>query len=98
MSSPEVFIRKFYAEFQPKTEKATGTPKNRRMNGIMVKHRKKDAIVYFYIKGMGSLEFGPKFKNNIRRIFETGVLHNELLHCDFAKTGYNLEVLLALSV
>ena len=79
MPSPEERIKKYYAE------ESDGIPKNRRMNGIPVRHKKKNAIVFFYMEGARSLNFGPKFQNRIRRIIESRLLDNELMQCDFGE-------------
>ena len=79
MPSPENKIKEFYYE------ESAGVPKNRRMIGIPVQHKNKDAVVYFYMKGVGSPELGKRFKKKIRRIIEGRVLDEELLHCDFAE-------------
>ena len=80
MSSPENKINDFYYE------ESAGVRKNRRMIGITTQHKNRDAVVYFYIKGVGSPELGKRFKNKIRRIIEGRVLDEALLHCDFAET------------
>ena len=80
MSFVEERIKKYYAE------ESDLVPKNRRSNGIDVKHRKKDATVYFYIEGAKYSKLPPKFVNNVRRIVEKRVLDEELEHCDYAQT------------
>lgn len=81
MSFVEERIKKYYAE------ESDLVPKNRRSNGIDVKHRKKDATVYFYIEGAKYAKLPPKFVNNVRRIVEKRVLDEALEKCDFAQTG-----------
>ena len=80
MSSPENKINEFYYE------ESAGVRRNRRMNGIPVQHKNRDAVVYFYMEGVGSPELGDIFQKKIRRIIEGRVLDKELLHCDFAET------------
>ena len=83
MKSPEEFLEKFYAVSQPdQTE-------NKRMEGIPVKHKGKDSIVYIYMAGNRSTKFGLQFKNKIRRTIETHVLDAYLVHCDFAASFSN---------
>lgn len=80
MSSPENKINEFYYE------ESAGVRRNRRMNGIPVQHKNRDAVVYFYMEGVGSPELGDIFQKKIRRIIEGRVLDKELLHCDLAET------------
>ena len=87
MSSPEILLKNLiniYVDGPPVPGKTVGTRKNRRMKGIPVKYRSKDAVVYFYIAGARFTEFGSKFENNVRRIIETRVLDQDLLQCDYA--------------
>ena len=80
MPSPENKIKESYYE------EIAGVPKNRRMIGIPVQHKNRDAVVYFYMEGVGSSELGNMFQKKIRRIIEGRVLDKELLHCDLAET------------
>ena len=80
MSSLEDKINKDYAE------ESAGLPKNRRMNGICVQHKKRQATVFFYIKGAKYVQVAPKFENKIREIFDKRVLDEALNQCDFAET------------
>ena len=81
MPSPlEERIKTFY------TEDSAGVQKNRRMNGIPVQHKNKEAIVFFYMEGVESVELPPRFQDKIRRLIETRVLDESLIHCDFAET------------
>ena len=80
MSSLEDRINKYYAEH------SAGLLKNRRMNGIGVQYKKRQATVYFYIEGAKYVQVAPKFENKIREIFDQRVLDEALNHCDFAET------------
>ena len=80
MSFVEERTKKYYAE------QSDGVPKNPRMNGFAVRHRKRDALVYFYIKGAKYVKLPPKFENYIRRFIEQRRLDKDLEHCDFAQT------------
>ena len=80
MPSPVERIKKFYAE------ESAGIPKNRQMDGIPVKHKKKDAIVFYYMKGDGPLKLNNKIQNRTRKIVESRLLDEELSHCDFGET------------
>ena len=79
MPNPEERIKKYYAE------ESDGIPKNRRMNGIPVRHKKKNAIVFFYMEGARSSNLGPKFRNRTRKIIESRLLDEELRQCDFGE-------------
>ena len=61
MSTLEERIENDYAE------QSDGLPKNRRLNGIAVQHKRRDTTVYFYIEGAKYVQFAPKFENKIRR-------------------------------
>ena len=83
MPSPEERIKKYYAE------ESAGIPKNRRMNGIPVRHKHKNAMVFYYIEGAGQSELNTKIRNRTRTIIEKEELDTELLHCDFAESFFD---------
>ena len=81
MSYPEERLKKYYYE------EALGVLKNRKMNGIPVKHKKIPTMVYFYVDGInGATVFGSKFQEKIKRMFKKRVLDEALQIVDYAET------------